>query len=31
MDSLQNPVFSCYGADIVGKETIHVDLSNSAN
>ena len=31
MDSGQNPVVPLYGADFVGKETIHVDLNNSAN
>ena len=31
MDSGQNPVNPCYGADFVGKETIHVVLDNSAN
>ena len=32
MDSGQNPVrYPCNGADFVGKETIHVELNNSAN
>ena len=31
MDSEQNPVVPCNGADFVGKEIIHVDLNNSAN
>ena len=31
MDSGQNPVVPCNGADFVGKKTILVDLDNSAN
>ena len=31
MDSGQNPVVPLQRADFVGKETIRVDLDNSAN
>ena len=31
MDSGQNPVVPCFGVDLVGEKTIHIDLDEPAN